>query len=244
MSGLGHCCPRVVPAPPAPPIRKDPDFAPFAHPAARDLWHPSWHPSCTSAPHRLSSFRLAAQGPDTLLGARGGQSNLVSHLAIFAARPGPLLASRGSFLGLLPFCFRAAKVAPVATCMRSLKALLLPLAGLIASVAGVACATVSADLAHAEEAYEAARYEDALVWLDAVERDVPNLVRANRARYHYLRGMTFHRLGRAADAHHELALAREVVGQTHVLPEEWERHLGRVLAQLETGQVPAAGQRE
>jgi hypothetical protein len=132
----------------------------------------------------------------------------------------------------------------MATLTRPLGVIVLVLAGLIASVAGPGCATVSADLAHAEEAYEAARYEDALVWLDAVERDVPNLERPNRARYHYLRGMTFHRLGRRADAHHELALAREVVGETRVLPEEWTRHLGRVLAQLETGSPGAEVTRE
>lgn len=108
----------------------------------------------------------------------------------------------------------------------------------LAAVVLLGCATATSNLRSAEDEYEAARYEDALVWLGAVEREVPTLGRADRAAYHYLRGMSLHRLGRRREARHELALAREVVGKTHVLPEEWARHLARVLAELEEAPAP------
>ncbi|MEZ4255387.1 MAG: hypothetical protein R3A78_06675 [Polyangiales bacterium] len=99
---------------------------------------------------------------------------------------------------------------------------------------------------NAQDAYEQARYENALVWLDAVADDLADMDRPTRARYFYLRGMAEHRLGRDREARHDLALARELGGgTTKILPDDWRRNMERVLADLELpGKETENGRRE
>ena len=95
-----------------------------------------------------------------------------------------------------------------------------------------ACGTLSDDLRKAQDAYEEARYENALTWLEALDREEAGMDRPTAARFHYLRGMTAHRLGDEADARHHLALARAIAGDTAVLPTDWKRTMDRTLADL------------
>src|SRR5690606_23219549 len=84
-----------------------------------------------------------------------------------------------------------------------------------------------------EAAYDAARYEDAQVWLEALEADVVALDAPRRARFYFLRGMTAERLGQRADALHYLSLAREAAGSTGAgLRDEQRRTLETTLATL------------
>lgn len=96
-----------------------------------------------------------------------------------------------------------------------------------------ACATLADDLRKAQDAYEEARYENALTWLASLDREEPSMDRPTAARFHYLRGMTAHRLGDEADARHHLALARAIAGDTAVLPTDWKRTMDRTLAELD-----------
>lgn len=85
----------------------------------------------------------------------------------------------------------------------------------------------------AEVSYEAARYEDTLVWLRDLEDDAPSMDVEMRARYFYLRGMTEYRLGHRSDALHYLAVAREVAGdQGSGLRPEWRQIMDTTLAEL------------
>lgn len=95
------------------------------------------------------------------------------------------------------------------------------------------CAAVRDDMQRAEVSYEAARYEDTLVWLRDLEDDAPAMDVEMRARYFYLRGMTEYRLGRRSDALHYLAIAREVAGdQGSGLRPEWRQIMDTTLAEL------------
>jgi hypothetical protein len=88
------------------------------------------------------------------------------------------------------------------------------LALLVAGVLGcvtLGCTAVRDDLARAEKSYDDARYEDTLVWLEALEREAPSMPADMRVRYFYLRGMTAYRLEETADALHYLALTREML---------------------------------
>jgi len=88
-------------------------------------------------------------------------------------------------------------------------------------------------MGRAQDAYEQARYEESLTWLEALERDVPDMDADMRARYFYLRGMTAFRMSDRADALHYLALAREVAGpQARALRSEWRLKLERTLREL------------
>jgi len=69
------------------------------------------------------------------------------------------------------------------------------------------CGTLSQQLSTAQKLYADARYEEALEWLVELEREVPSMNDGELARFHYLRGMTAHRLGQQDDALHFLALA-------------------------------------
>ncbi len=95
------------------------------------------------------------------------------------------------------------------------------------------CAAVHDDMQRAETAYEAARYEDTLVWLVDLEDDAPAMHVETRARYYYLRGMTEYRLGHRANALHYLAVGREIVGDDGAgLRPEWRQIMDRTLAEL------------
>ena len=95
------------------------------------------------------------------------------------------------------------------------------------------CAQLREDLRKAEADYDAARYENAVVWLDDLERDTPSMDEQMRARFYYLRGMTAYRLNRRTEALHYLALAREVAGEQGVgLREQWRSTLEGTLEEL------------
>ncbi|MBX3269354.1 MAG: hypothetical protein KF729_03785 [Sandaracinaceae bacterium] len=101
------------------------------------------------------------------------------------------------------------------------------------SLACVGCAAVADDLRRAEQSYEAARYENARVWLRDLEGDAPGMDVEMRARYFYLRGMTEYRLGHRADALHYLAVAREIAGDGGAgLRPEWRQLMDRTLSEL------------
>lgn len=86
----------------------------------------------------------------------------------------------------------------------------------------------------AEAAYDQAQYDNALVWLEDLEDDTPDMDLDMRARFYYLRGMTAYRLGHRNHALHYLAVAREVAGEPSsgaLLPDE-RRTMERALAEL------------
>lgn len=96
------------------------------------------------------------------------------------------------------------------------------------------CTTWTQEIRQAELAYDEARPDAALAWLDVVSDD--NLGRmdvTDRARYLYIRGMTEFRLGRRDDALYHLALAREVSGGDGVgLRREQRELMNRTLTEL------------
>lgn len=107
------------------------------------------------------------------------------------------------------------------------------LAALLGFVAIGGCAAVRDDMQRAAASYEAARYEDTLVWLRDLEDDAPSMDVELRARYFYLRGMTEYRMGHRSDALHYLAVAREVADDRGArLRPEWRQIMERTLAEL------------
>lgn len=96
------------------------------------------------------------------------------------------------------------------------------------------CAALRDDMVRAENAYDEARYDDALVWLEDLEKDTPDMELDMRARFYYLRGMTAYRLGHRNPALHYLALAREVSGEegSRALMPEQRQTMERTLAEL------------
>ncbi len=123
----------------------------------------------------------------------------------------------------------------------------LGLAASLALIALTGCTTWTQEIRQAELAYDEARPDAALAWLDVVGDD--NLGRmdlGDRARYLYVRGMTEFRLGRRDDALYHLALAREVSGGDGVgLRREQRELMNRTLTELTptehmTHRAPAA----
>lgn len=95
------------------------------------------------------------------------------------------------------------------------------------------CAALRDDMQRAEQSYDAARYEDALIWFRDLEPDAPSMDARMRTRYFYLRGMTEYRLGHRLQALHYLAVAREIAGEDDVgLRPEWRQIMDRTLAEL------------
>jgi hypothetical protein len=96
------------------------------------------------------------------------------------------------------------------------------------------CTTWSNEIHQAELAYDEARPDAALAWLDVVGDDnVGRMELQDRARYLYVRGMTEFRLGRRDDALYHLAMAREVAGGDGVgLRREQRELMDRTLAEL------------
>lgn len=106
-------------------------------------------------------------------------------------------------------------------------------ASFLAVVLLVGCAALKEDMQHAETAFDAARYDESLVWLVDLEPDATDMDTQMRARFYYLRGMTAYRLGKRADALHYLALAREVAGeQNDGLRPEWATAMTRTITEL------------
>lgn len=70
------------------------------------------------------------------------------------------------------------------------------------------CGRLEEHVRHADDAYRAARYDDAEVWLERVEIDVGSLDDAAQTRFYFVRGMSAYRLGRRDEALHYLSLCR------------------------------------
>lgn len=79
---------------------------------------------------------------------------------------------------------------------------------------GAACTSIAKDLDTVSALYRDARYEAAAAWLDQLALDTASMELRERARFHYLRGMTAYRLYDYPTAVHELALAASAVAAT------------------------------
>ncbi|HKU36885.1 MAG TPA: hypothetical protein VJR89_02025 [Polyangiales bacterium] len=79
---------------------------------------------------------------------------------------------------------------------------------------GAACTSIAKDLDTVGALYRDARYEAAAAWLDQLALDVASMDLRERARFHYLRGMTAYRLYDYPAAVHDLALAASAVAAT------------------------------
>ncbi len=104
--------------------------------------------------------------------------------------------------------------------------------GLLSLLAG--CAALRDDMQRAEDSYDQARYDDALVWLEDLEEDTPDMDLDMRTRFYYLRGMTAYRLGHRDHALHYLAVARELAGEetSAALRPEQRQTMERALTEL------------
>lgn len=96
------------------------------------------------------------------------------------------------------------------------------------------CAALQTEMVFAENAYDEAHYDDALVWLTDIEDDVPDMDDEMRARFYFVRGMTAYRLGKRDDALYYLGVAREVAGeeQSSPLGPSWHQTMTRTLDEL------------
>jgi hypothetical protein len=100
-------------------------------------------------------------------------------------------------------------------------------------VCAAACSSAAGDLRTARDLYRDARYEAAAAWLDALAPEAPAMSTADRATFHYLRGMTEYRLAQYQDALHDLAVAEYVVStQGSALSPTQRSVLDRTLAEL------------
>ena len=96
-----------------------------------------------------------------------------------------------------------------------------------------ACTSVSKDLATVSALYRDARYEAASAWLQQLSLEIPSMDLRERAKFHYLRGMTAYRLYSYSDAAHELALAASAVAATgDALSDEQRGMLDQTLAEV------------
>lgn len=102
------------------------------------------------------------------------------------------------------------------------------------SLVWTGCASWTNEIRQAEIAYDEARPEAALAWLDVVSDDnLGRMGEADRVRYLYLRGMTEFRLGRRDDALYHLAVARELAGNEGLgLRREQRELMDRTLTEL------------
>lgn len=95
------------------------------------------------------------------------------------------------------------------------------------------CASASKQLREGEKAYQSAHYEDAIIWFDSLERDVPKMSPNDRVRYHYYRGMSAYRLSDRDEALYHLSLTRELSEREKAaLDEEAREELDRLLEEL------------
>lgn len=95
------------------------------------------------------------------------------------------------------------------------------------------CTSVAKDLGTVSLLYRDARYEAASAWLSQLSLEVPSMDLRERAKFHYLRGMTAYRLYQYSDAAHELALAASAVAATgDALTDEQRGMLDQTLAEV------------
>jgi hypothetical protein len=82
--------------------------------------------------------------------------------------------------------------------------------------------------------YRDARYEAAAAWLQQLSLEIASMDLRERAKFHYLRGMTAYRLYQYPDAAHALALAASAVAATgDALSDEQRGMLDQTLAEVE-----------
>lgn len=95
------------------------------------------------------------------------------------------------------------------------------------------CTSISKDLGTVSLLYRDARYEAASSWLAQLSLELPSMDLRERAKFHYLRGMTAYRLYQYSDAAHELALAASAVAATgDALSDEQRGMLDQTLAEV------------
>jgi hypothetical protein len=105
-----------------------------------------------------------------------------------------------------------------------------------------ACTSVSKDLGTVALLYRDARYEAAAAWLEQLSREISSMDLRERAKFHYLRGMTAYRLYQYPDAAHELALAASAVAVTgDALSDEQRGMLDQTLAEVALSTSYATG---
>ncbi len=113
---------------------------------------------------------------------------------------------------------------------------------ILACLLFTACAAIRDDMRRAEVAFDEARYEQVVVWLDGLESSVPDMDRPTRARFYYLRGVASYRLGETRRARHFLALCREEAEREGVgLRSEWRVNLAKLLAEIDVNAQNASG---
>lgn len=101
-------------------------------------------------------------------------------------------------------------------------------------LAASACANYQEQFERADEHYRAARYEAALTNLEDLEHDLGRFERPERARYDYMRGMSYARLNQRAEARHWLCLAREEAeDRADALTADMRTQLDRTLAEVD-----------
>jgi hypothetical protein len=109
--------------------------------------------------------------------------------------------------------------------------------------AATACTSVTKDLNTVAVLYRDAHYEAASAWLQQLSLEFASMNLRERARFHYLRGMTAYRLYQYPEAAHELALAASAVGATgDALTDSQRGMLDQTLAEvaLSTSYAPGA----
>ena len=104
----------------------------------------------------------------------------------------------------------------------------------LSAVGLMACTTYRDELTRAQTAYDANDHETALALTRAIEPNAPLLRPSEQAKYYYLRGMANFRIGFRAEARHNLAMAREINGDTGALPSDWKNRMDEILATLNT----------
>jgi hypothetical protein len=105
-----------------------------------------------------------------------------------------------------------------------------------------ACTSVSKDLGTVALLYRDARYEAAAAWLEQLSLEIARMDLRERAKFHYLRGMTAYRLYQYPDAAHELALAASAVAVTgDALSDEQRGMLDQTLAEVALSTSYATG---
>jgi hypothetical protein len=97
----------------------------------------------------------------------------------------------------------------------------------------IGCTSVSKDLGTVALLYRDARYEAASAWLQQLSLEARSMDLRERAKFHYLRGMTAYRLYDYPEAAHELALAASAVAATgDALSDEQRGMLDQTLAEV------------
>jgi hypothetical protein len=92
---------------------------------------------------------------------------------------------------------------------------------------------VPKDLGTVSLLYRDARYEAASAWLQQLSLEISSMNLRERAKFHYLRGMTAYRLYQYSDAAHELALAASAVAVTgDALSDDQRGMLDQTLAEV------------